>query len=95
MEEETGTTPDALKNRPALDSELLHFYRIWKDLAGSRHHSFGGPEPIPFSEVCMWGLAHGYSRLEIPNLWQQIAKIDAAWLTEVAKSREAQQEKPA
>lgn len=93
MWEETGEKPPALSNRPELDKHWRIPYQVWLELSGSRNYTMGGAAEIPFSEFFLWAHAHGYSKLEMQSMWEDVHTVDRVWLHETQKKAEA--EKPA
>ena len=90
MLEETGEMPPALANKPDLDPIWTWPHMVWKELSGGRQYLEDTPRQLSFSEVAVYGLVHGCSRLELVSLWGDLHKIDNAWLSEVAKMQEGQ-----
>ena len=89
MWEDTGVIPPALANRPVLPEHLNWTYSVWGQLSGSRQQGAGGQSLIAFSEVALYGLVHGFTVLELTDLWDTLHRIDKAWHSEVTKIQEA------
>ena len=90
MYEDTGVIPAALANRPVLDGVFTWPHSVWKELSNSRNYVEGVPAAIAFSEVAIYALVHGCTKLETASLWEDLHRIDNAWRAEVAKNREDQ-----
>ncbi len=50
----------------------------------------GGAAAIPVSEILAYGLLHGYSRAELPVLWDAVTTVDNVWQQVNTKIQEAQ-----
>jgi hypothetical protein len=79
--------PASLANRPGLDDSWKWPYNVWLSLSGTRPFSEAGHSMLSFSEVALYGLVHGCTRLEIVDLWYDLSRIDKAWDAEVTKIR--------
>jgi hypothetical protein len=90
MQEETGITPPALKNRPELHDDWVFTQQIWRDLNGSRRYHMGGAAGIPFSEFYLWARAHGFSCTDLTDAWEAVHRYDEIWLEEQAIWQKAQ-----
>jgi len=86
-----GIKPEALVNRPEL-AERWHIpYRVWKEVDGSRNYTPAGLAEIPFSEFFLWAIAYKYTLTELTSMWEDVHRIDVAWLLEHGKRQEAKQ----
>lgn len=76
FQEKTGITPAALERRPKLLPELQYSMWLYGQLRGSRNPSFGGIAEVPYSEFAFYAMTHGFSMVDIKDLWPELHMID-------------------
>jgi hypothetical protein len=90
MQEETGITPKALVDRPALDQRWHYAKSVFDDLAGSRNYTAGGPANIPYTVYSMYANDRGFSQSDLIDVWEDLSLIDSIWLAQVIEKQNAQ-----
>jgi len=69
-----------LRNKPEISTIEAPIYSVWGILSKSRQFTFGGPAPIPVSEIVACLDLLGLTSPDIRLFWAQvISSIDEAW----------------
>ena len=82
----TGETPPALAARPELSLWLGSAMAAFGLLNGSRGAGYGGPLPIPLSEIESYCRLYGWTRAEeVDELVEIVRAMDEAYLAVAAR----------
>lgn len=89
MEEETGIKPKALASKPTLRERWIYPKSVFDDIDGDRQITINGPSHIPITAFCHYANMYGFTRQEAIETWEDVAIIDAVYLSEIAKRKKA------
>lgn len=59
--------------------------QVFEELSGSRQSRFQGVGEIPYSEVILYGITHGYTGADLVELWEDVHRIDKIFVEAVTK----------
>jgi hypothetical protein len=91
-----GAPPPALEARPVLLPGLGRYVEAFDRLSSARGAGFGGPNPIPLSEIESYCRLFGWrDPEEIGELVELIQAMDEAYLEVSTRLREAGRRHPA
>lgn len=80
MQESTGITPQALKNKPAIDSRLAFIHEAFLEMHSERGYLDGGhPRRLSFGVALKYAQLYELTMAEARWLWGYIKIIDRGW----------------
>ena len=92
MAEITGTPPPALAAKPEVLPGLGSYLEVFDVLCGARAAGFGGPLPIPLSEIESYCRLTGWRDAETAaELVAIVQAMDAAYLEVAARRSEGEE----
>lgn len=92
MEAETGITPQALLDMPALDEPLRTFYGIYQDISRSRPYGVNGPLPLTARNILDYFDINGITcPIERFHIADYADRIDIVWLNAANEQRKKEE----
>lgn len=76
----------ALASKPKLSAYASTYYIAFWDLIRSAQNTMGAQQPIPLSEIAVYGRIAGFEEHELLFLYRVVKKLETVWFEHKKKS---------